>query len=201
MQPLDIIFCAAALIFLILGIKRGLSGEIVRLLAMVGGFIVAFFFYLDLYSRAAFLHSIPQPAGGAVAFLLLYIVTALLIIGAGWVLKQLLKLTPFGIFDKILGGVVGLLKICLIAWVACLSISTFSTEKSNAHLQRSVVFKTYERLPSWLHLRDLTMVRRNLKKSIDKDAPKQIEKIKGHFDLFKAKVDSAEKKHDQKHDH
>jgi uncharacterized membrane protein required for colicin V production len=48
MHTLDIFFCIAAVFFIVVGVRRGLIGELFRLLALVFGFIVAFLYYPDL---------------------------------------------------------------------------------------------------------------------------------------------------------
>ena len=104
MHTLDIFFCIAAVFFIVIGIRRGLIGELFRLFALIAGFIVAFLYYPDL-SR---LLNIKNPTiATPLCFSILYLITALSVIGAGWLIRKVVHLTPLGWFDYLFGGAIG----------------------------------------------------------------------------------------------
>ncbi len=148
MHTLDIILGIITLVFVIIGIKRGLTGEIFRILALIVGFIIAFLYYNEITPLFGSL-KIAIHIKNALAFFLLYIVIALLILLVGWLVKKVINMTVFGWFDRLLGAGIGLLKSLIIAWVICLSISSFPTRNDFA---RSIVYTYYKQLPKNFHL-------------------------------------------------
>jgi len=127
MHTLDIILGIITLVFVIIGIKRGLTGEIFRILALIAGFIIAFLYYNEITPLFSSL-KIAIHIKNALAFFLLYIAVALLILLIGWLVKKVINMTVFGWFDRLLGAGIGLLKSLIIAWAICLSISSFQHE-------------------------------------------------------------------------
>lgn len=160
MHTLDIIFSVIAMFFFIVGIKRGLTGEIFRIVALVVGFIAAFLYYDDI---SFLLVSIKAPVHiiNAISFFIIYAAVALLILGIGWVVKKAINISVFGLIDRILGGLVGMLKVAILAWAVCLSISSFPIRQVQSRFSGSIVYTYYKKLPKNFHL-DAVM---NLKKS------------------------------------
>lgn len=152
MHTIDIIFAVIGIIFIIIGIKRGLSGEIVRVLAMVLGFVIALLYFNEITPYLSALR-VPLHIKNAIAFFLLYASVALLILFIGWVIKKAINLTVFGWIDRILGGCLGVFKTLIIAWAVCLSIASFPVKRLQSDLSNSIIYSTYQRLPSTLHLK------------------------------------------------
>lgn len=168
MHTLDIIFLVLGLIFLVIGIKRGLSGEIIRVLAMVLGFVFAFVYYNDI---AAFFSDIKTPLQikNAAAFVIIYIVVVLLVLILGWIIKKLINFTMLGWIDRILGGFIGLFKAALLAWAVCLSISSFHVKSIQTDFSQSIVYSTYKKLPDNLHLKALVKAKHSLRRFFQSD--------------------------------
>jgi membrane protein required for colicin V production len=188
MHTLDILFIVAAAFFIYTGVRRGLIGELFRLVALAAGFCVAFMFYPDLADK---IHFNPRYLSGAVAFLLLYLAAALSILGLGWLLKKAVHLTPLGWADYLFGGTIGLLKAAIIFWVVCLSLSSFPASASRLHANRSLVYKTYKQLPGTMKLADMMKLRNSLKKEVDHDVPRKVKQTKQAIEQLKDKVDSV----------
>ncbi len=174
MHTLDIIFLVLGIIFLVIGVKRGLSGEIIRVLAMVLGFVFAFVYYSDVVTFFSDIKT-PLQVKNAAAFVAIYIVVVLLILFLGWIIKKLINFTMLGWIDRILGGFVGLLKTALLAWAVCLSISSFHIKSIQTDFSQSIVYSSYKKLPENLHLKALVKAKHSLrnffqsdKESIDK---------------------------------
>lgn len=182
MHTFDIIFSAFALIFIAIGIKRGFIGEVIRLIAMIGGFFGAFLYYNDFSTLIQFI-KIPAYIRNALSFTILYVAIALSIIGIGWIIKKIVHLTLLGWLDRLLGAALGFLKTVLLAWIICLSISTF--HKIEINFNKSVVYSIYKSLPSTMRLSELTRTRANLRKLLD---PNYKEKVKNRVEKVKSSV-------------
>lgn len=95
------------------GFRKGLMLELVSLVALVLA-ILGGMKFLDTA-----LPVMKEYVGDAsallpyVTFLILFIGIVLLIHTVGLILKKIIDFTPFGFFDNLLGGVLGLLKWCL----------------------------------------------------------------------------------------
>jgi membrane protein required for colicin V production len=190
MHTLDIIIAVISLFFLILGIKRGLIGEIIRLLAMASGFIVGFFYYED-FSPYLQVIRVPSNIRNAISFVILYVCAALLVLGIGWLIKKAVHLTPLGIIDRILGGLVGLLKAMMIAWVVCLSISSFTAKKFQSDFSRSVMYSTFKKLPPVLTLGSITDAQKTIKNILSKGPDLDINEAGKKIKHFHQVIDSA----------
>lgn len=182
MHTLDIVFSVLALIFMIIGIKRGFIGEIVRLLAMTCGFLGAFLYYNDLSQILQFI-KLPVYIRNALSFTVLYVAIVLSIIGLGWIFKKIIHLALLGWLDRLLGAVMGFLKTMLLAWIVCLSISTFN--KTEANFRKSNVYRIFQSLPPTLRLAELNKTRKSLRKLID---PNYMEKTKNKVEKVKSSV-------------
>lgn len=179
MHTFDIIFAVLAAIFIIIGIKRGFIGEIIRLIAMICGFFGAFLYYSNISELLHFI-KLPVYLKNALSFTVLYIIIVLTFLAIGWVIKKIIHLTLLGWLDRLLGAVLGFLKTVLLAWIICLSISTF--HKTEANFKKSTVYRIYLHLPSTMRLTELTKTRENLKRLVDPNyqekAKKKVEKVK-----------------------
>lgn len=192
MHALDIVLAIVGVIFVVIGIKRGLIGEIIRLSAMVAGVFVAFIYYHDV-AHFPVLRSLPLQIElkNAIAFILIYLLCAIVIITIGWIIKKIVHLTPLGVIDHILGGVIGGLKVLIIAYVACLSISTLPVRRIQNDFKSSIVLKTYQTLPKAFTLKSLLKKKDKLRTMFIKKPSSNKESLHKRIDKFKAVVDSA----------
>lgn len=189
MHILDIILGVFALISIIIGIKRGLSGELIRIAAMVIGFIVAFVYYTDL---TPYLTSIKVPLHikNAVSFFVIYTAVALVILLIGWIVQKIINLSVLGWIDRLLGAVVGLLKTAIVAWIICLSISSFVPNKADNDFSRSIVYKAYSRLPKDLHLKAVLKIRDSIRDYLRLKENKTVENKQEKLESIKNTFDS-----------
>lgn len=192
MHALDILISIVAIVFVFTGIKRGLIGEVIRFSAMIVGCSIAFMYYNDLALKTP-LHSLPiQPQIRAgLAFILIYAVCAFAIIALGWVIKKAIHLTPLGFVDRIVGGCIGIFKTLLIAYVACLSISSLPVRRIQNDFSKSIVYKGYKSLPKALSLKSLLKKKNNFRNIFKKAPTEPITNVQKKFKSFKATVDSA----------
>ena len=190
MHTFDILFIIAGAFFMFIGIRRGLVGELFRLLALIVGFFAAFLYYQEV---AALLRFAPPTLARAASFTLIYLAAALAVVGVGWVIKKVIHLTPLGWIDYLFGGAIGLTKTVLIFWIICLSLSAFPLSRPKLNVNRSFVFQTYKNLPRSLRLDGITAVRDALKKTADFDVPRKIKLASQRIESLKEKVDSAKR--------
>ena len=190
MHTLDIFFGIAAIFFVAVGVRRGLIGEVVRLVALVAGCIVAFLYYPDC---ARFIKLSSPYLSNGLSFTLIYLATALAILGGGALLRKVIRLTPLGWIDYAFGGAIGLVKVLVIFWVVCLSFSTFPLAIKRMHLNRSIVYTAYTKLPAVMKASEIIKIRNSFKKNVDKDIPRSLKNAQQTIDTFKNKVDSAKK--------
>jgi membrane protein required for colicin V production len=108
MTSFDIFVSVVLCISLIFSLMKGFVREIFSLLAYVGGYLMAVKYQNTL--AQILIESIPsKPIAKLAAFATIYIVTAIIIFLIGKIAKGiLLSGTDLSIFDRLLGGVVGL---------------------------------------------------------------------------------------------
>ncbi len=169
MHALDIIvaFITAFLVFT--GLKRGLIGEIIRLLAMAAGLFTAFLYFKDLGSKPPFsVIPVYSSIRFALSFLFIYCFCAMTILIAGWLIKKIVHLTPLAWIDRSGGALIGFLKSLLITWVICLSISSLPVRRIKSDFNTSLVYRTFSALPKGLTLKSLLNNRERLQSVFNK---------------------------------
>ncbi len=128
MHLFDIVCGCVALIFIILGVKRGLVEEVVRVAAVVGGFFAA----LSLYRQGAvylrFLR-LSDTVLSIIAFLLIFLVCLLAITLLGMVIKKIVHLTVLGWADRLCGGLLGFVKVFFIVWIVVIAIASLPLDR------------------------------------------------------------------------
>lgn len=200
MHAFDILLAIISVIFIFTGIKRGLIGEIIRLTAMVAGCIVAFLYYHQLASHAP-ISSLPVQLHirNGISFICIYLVCAAAIILAGWFIKKVVHLTPLGLIDRVAGGGIGFFKALIIAYVACLSISSLPLRRVHNDFRTSLVYSAYRTLPEFFSLKSMLLKKSKVFSVFGNDSDsspgKEILEAKKKFDTFKAVVDSAKQVH------
>jgi membrane protein required for colicin V production len=195
MHTIDILFLIACVFFIFTGIRRGLVGEVFRLLALIVGFCAAFLFYTE---PAAYFNFSNRAVSNTLAFIIIFIAAALIILSVGWIIKKIIHLTPLGWVDYFSGGAIGLVKAMFIFWVICLSFASFPATVKKMKVNKSIVFSTYKKIPAALKLGAMLRVRDSFKKSIGFDIPAQVQKARDQVEKLKAQVDSV-KQNDPKH--
>lgn len=137
-----------AVVFAILGAKRGLISELFRFAAFVAGFFVAFLYYRDLQGAMGGFAQNRQVVG-TVAFIILFVAVFVIVTVAGYLLRKAADAVTLGWVDRVCGLIFGLLKVGVIAWAACLSIASLPIRKVQDEFSRSVVYKGYKSMPGF----------------------------------------------------
>ncbi|MGV3586770.1 MAG: CvpA family protein [Adhaeribacter sp.] len=113
MSTFDIILLIPLAYGIFQGFRKGLLQELVAIIALVLGFI------LGLKLLTTVIPVVQEYIGNAygllpfVSFLAIFIAVIVGVRFLGVMLKTVLDFTPLGVFDNILGGVLGGLKVCL----------------------------------------------------------------------------------------
>lgn len=124
---LDIILVAILLITLILGVIKGLIRQIIGILAVIAGLILAVYYYssvAQVYERLV--------SNLTLTYLLGFFTVFIAVLCLGWFLSYLLsKLMkgPLKFLNHVLGAALGLLKGILICGVIVLALLIFPREK------------------------------------------------------------------------
>jgi uncharacterized membrane protein required for colicin V production len=155
----DMVIGVLAIVFGVLGAKRGLISELFRFAAFVIGFFVAFLYYRDLQGvMGGFAKN--QQVVAATAFILLFVAVFIVVTLAGYLLRKATDSVALGWVDHICGLIFGLLKVGMIAWAACLSIASLPVKKIQDEFDRSVVYKGYKAMPKSFSLDSMEDMRR-----------------------------------------
>lgn len=189
----DIVCLVFAAIFIIVGVRRGLIGEIFRFIAMVGGLIAAIMFYPALCQKLGFL-AVPHAVRELTAFFAIFIVTALILIVIGWLLTKIIRLTLLGWVDRVGGGIIGLAKALLIIWLFVLSVSALPKGMVRQSVRTSHTFTWARKIPFPIDINKLDNAQKSMEKFIETKAVKPVLKMHRKFDTLRTKVDSAKAK-------
>ena len=192
MHGIDIIACALAALFVLMGIRRGVIAELFRLLAMVGGFVAAALYYRHLYARLAFL-----PAGRGVrliaAYLCVYILVAAALVGIGWLVRKVVHWSMLGWADRLLGGGTGLLKSLLVVWVGILLLSALPLPAVNEWAAQSLAHAVFRQIPPRLKLPDIDNAHKTILNVMDREALDALGGTREKIDSFRVRIDSLAK--------
>jgi membrane protein required for colicin V production len=132
MQGLDLVILIFTAFLLVKGIWKGFVKEIAGILAVVLAVAVSFSFHKD---TAGYLVSfIGEKYAAIAAYLALFLAVYLVVMLLGNVLDRVLKSIFLGGFNRVLGGVFGLLKSVL--WLTLVTFA-YSSIKEGTGLQHS----------------------------------------------------------------
>ena len=123
MHAFDIIFGGLALVLVFLGLRRGFIDEVMRLTAIVIGFIGALALYRQVAPKLSFL-SLSPPIVTVVSFLLVFFCLAFGIVCVGKLLKKMVRLTMMGWLDHLCGACIGAIKAFFLGWIFVITVSS-----------------------------------------------------------------------------
>jgi uncharacterized membrane protein required for colicin V production len=123
MHAFDIFFGFIALVFVFLGIRRGFIEEVMRLAAIIIGFIGALGFYRPLVPKLSFL-TLSMHMTMIVSFLIVFFCIAFGVVCVGKLLKKMIKLTMMGWLDRLCGACMGGMKAFFLGWIFVIIVSS-----------------------------------------------------------------------------
>lgn len=125
MQTIDIIICVLLVIGLISGLRDGLVKQIAGLAGLIGGLLLGRMFYTPVGEWLATAFGMSEEASRVVAFIVMLLVVPLLFSLLGWLVEKLLRAVSLNWVNRLLGGLVGILKFALFAGVIITGIEFF----------------------------------------------------------------------------
>ncbi|MCL2219131.1 MAG: CvpA family protein [Chitinispirillia bacterium] len=150
---LDVVILAVAVVLAIWGAMNGLIRGVFRLAAMLAGFFAAWMYYGDVQNYLVSATSSGSGNSAAItAFLIVFIAVSVVVLGIGHLLYKFVKAVELGWLDRLGGIALGLTKAGIIAWAACLSISSMPEKMINDKFDKSTVYKTYGKMPQFFSL-------------------------------------------------
>jgi uncharacterized membrane protein required for colicin V production len=123
MHAFDIVFGAFVLVFVFLGIRRGFIEEVMRLAAIIIGFIGALALYRQFIPKLSFL-SLSTHLTIVVSFLIIFFCIAFGTVCIGKILKKMVKLTMMGWLDRLCGACIGGVKAFFVGWIFIVIVSS-----------------------------------------------------------------------------
>jgi membrane protein required for colicin V production len=129
MNVLDIVALLILILSILTALVKGLIIELLALASVVGGFVLAVFFYPELSSLLATLEFAVPLVYNFLAFLLIFVIT--IIVGSilSSCINQVLKKLRIKWIDRLLGGIFGFLRGYLINSVIFLALIAFPVNK------------------------------------------------------------------------
>ncbi len=133
---LDIIFMVIILVSTGFALRKGLVREVISLVALIGGFLLAAFFY---HTGARLFQDIAKTEAVAdlIGFLVIFLATILIGAVAAWLVNRFLKMASLEWIDRVMGGVFGFLRGWAVSSIIALALVAFPVRQEI--LARSVL--------------------------------------------------------------
>ena len=125
MQTIDIIIAVLLVLGLINGLRDGLVKQVAGLAGLIGGLLIGRAFYLPLGGWLISTFGMADHAAHVIAFILILIIVPLLLNLAGWLVSKLLQIICLGWINRLLGGIIGVLKFALFVGIVITGIEFF----------------------------------------------------------------------------
>lgn len=113
-----------------MGLVKGLVKQVTSLAGLVCGLLVGRAFYMPVGGFFVKIFKLSVEASHITAFVLILILVPLLFSLVGWLLSKLLSAISLGWINRLLGGLVGVLKFALLAGVIITGIEIFDQRDS-----------------------------------------------------------------------
>jgi membrane protein required for colicin V production len=150
----DIVCGCVALIFIILGIKRGLVEEVGRVAAVVGGFFAALSLYRQGATYLRFLR-FSDTALSIIAFLIIFLVCLFAIALIGVVVKKIVHFSMLGWADRLCGGLLGFVKVFFIVWIVVIAVASLPFDRVRNWFKPSISYSFFVAISPVLRARGL----------------------------------------------
>lgn len=114
MNIFDILILVILVAFVIKGLIRGLMKELCTLIGLIVGALLALNYHKPLATSMVSAFSLPDQLCAILAFLVIFLLTALLFVFVGMILSRYVKLMYVGGLNRVAGGLFGLIQGVLI---------------------------------------------------------------------------------------
>jgi membrane protein required for colicin V production len=120
----DVIFAGIIVISTVFALMKGLTREIVSLIALIGGFFLAVLYYPVAAKRLAD-YCRTESIASLLGFLIIFLSCILIGAVVSFVINRFLKATSLQWFDRLLGGIFGLLRGWAISSILVIGLIAF----------------------------------------------------------------------------
>ena len=128
MQIIDIIISILLAVGLFLGLRDGIVKQIATLVGLVVGLLVGKLCYTPVGDWLTGLFGMSSQVSRIVAFALIMVVVPLLFTLLGWLISKLLSAVSLGWLNRLLGGLVGVLKFSLFVGILITGVELFDVK-------------------------------------------------------------------------
>lgn len=147
MTPLDVAIIMVTTVLIVFGYVKGAVRQIFTILGIVIGFLVALQF-----SNTLAQHLVKavrsQGLSQIVAFSLFFLLTAVVFYLIGTLLKEVIRVSFLGFFDRLLGAVVGLAIGLLVSWAITMLVA-YAGDSGRATVRDSAIAPTLLEMGSY----------------------------------------------------
>jgi membrane protein required for colicin V production len=124
MNSLDLFFLVIIIIFFLRGLFRGLAFELISLIGLILGYLIAIT-YLNILSALIlkYIPALPTAAANIISFAIIFIITNIILRFVANVLTRTLKYAMLGWLNRLLGGLFGIMKSLIVLSIIVFLIS------------------------------------------------------------------------------
>lgn len=119
-----VVFCVLVVGF-IFGLMRGFLVQATGLAGLLGGLALAYH-YRDPFRAKVVDHVLQTPHGGWIAFATLFVASVFVVVFVSRLVRKVIEKLELGAWDRLLGGLFGVLKAGLICALLLLAIVSFT---------------------------------------------------------------------------
>ena len=190
MHAFDVFFLVIAVVLVSIGVWHGMVAELFRLLAIAGAFLSAAWFHRALAGRLTMLGG-NTTIKSVVAFMVIFLAVLALVLLIGWGVRKAVQMTPLGIVDRLGGGVLGLLKTAVLAWMVCTLVGLLPSSRIQAAVDTSRTYLLFRHSALNSLIPSLSPGAKKIEKAIDPSLLKKLKDVGNSLEEFDRKVDSA----------
>ena len=125
METIDVIIAVLLVLGLISGLRDGLVKQVAGLAGLIGGLLLGRAFYLPMGMWMIATFNLSVRAANITAFVLILVIVPLLFNFVGWLISKLLRAICLGWINRLLGGLIGVLKFALFVGIMITGIEFF----------------------------------------------------------------------------
>ncbi len=133
---LDIIFIVIILVSTGFALRKGLMRELISLVALIGGLLLAAFYY-QAVARLFLDLAKTEAVADLIGFLIIFLATILIGAVAAWLVNRFVKMASLEWIDRLMGGVFGFLRGWAVSSIIALALIAFPVRQEI--LARSVL--------------------------------------------------------------
>lgn len=121
---IDFVFVVIILVSTVLALRKGLAREAISLAALLGGFLLAAFYYPAVSRLFADLAR-TEAVADLIGFLIIFLATLLIGAVAAFIVNRFIKMADLEWIDRLMGGVLGFLRGWAVASIIALALIAF----------------------------------------------------------------------------